>query len=82
MLKLILIQTLCTHYEIEEYFLNVLHDWGLIEFITDQEVRYIDEEHIANLEKMIRLRQELDSNIEGIGVVFNLLQKVETSKTN
>ncbi len=82
MLKLILIQTLCTHYEIEEYFLNVLHDWGLIEFIKDQEVRYIDEEHIANLEKMIRLRQELDSNIEGIGVVFNLLQKVETSKTN
>lgn len=49
--KLILIQTLCTHYEIEEYFLNDLHELGLIEFIKDQEVRYIDKEHIANLEK-------------------------------
>ncbi|MFT4968816.1 MAG: hypothetical protein ACI9O4_000549 [Chitinophagales bacterium] len=27
---------------------------------------------------MIRLRQEMDLNIEGIDVVFNLLQKVET----
>jgi chaperone modulatory protein CbpM len=27
---------------------------------------------------MIRIRQEMDLNIEGIDVVFNLLQKVET----
>ena len=75
--NLILIQTLCRHYEIEESFLDDLHELGLIEFILEQEARYIQEEQIANLEKMIRLREELNLNTEAIDVVFNLLQKVE-----
>ena len=30
------------------------------------------------IEKMIRMHQELDVNIEGIDVVFNLLQKIDS----
>lgn len=75
--NLVLIETVCSNYEIEMSFLLQLDDIGLIELILEEEAKYVREEQLANLEKMIRLHHELDLNLEGIDVVFNLLQKVE-----
>lgn len=76
-MNLILIETLCTHYEVEVSFIDSLSDLGLIEVQTVEQTRYLPEENINTLEKIIRLHQELDVNPEGIDVIFNLLEKVD-----
>ncbi len=75
--NLILIETLCTHYEVEVSFIDSLSDLGLIEVQTVEQTRYLPEENITTLEKIIRLHQELGVNPEGIDVIFNLLEKVD-----
>jgi len=73
----ILINNLCKHYNVEMSFFNSLNEFGLIEIISVEESQYIHHDKIIDIEKMIRIHQELNVNIEGIDVVFNLLNKIE-----
>ena len=75
--ELILIETLCLHYEVEVSFFNALDNIGLIKIETIDQQIFIHQDKISKLEKMIRLHHELNVNVEGIDVVFNLLQKVD-----
>ena len=73
--KLIAITTLCSHYEIEFSFIDALYNTGLIQIVIVEHNQFIHQDQISDLEKMIRLYNELNVNIEGIDVIFNLLQK-------
>lgn len=73
--NLILIDKICIHYKIEFSFINALDNIGLLEIETIDQSKFINQDKIGDLEKMIRLHNELNVNIEGIDVVFNLLQK-------
>lgn len=73
--KLILAKTLCVHYDIEYSFVTALSKFGLIEIEIIEQNGFIHQEQVGNLEKMIRLHHELNVNLEGIDVVFNLLEK-------
>jgi len=75
--KLILLNNLCTHYSVEMSFFNSLNEFGLVEIISVEESQYIHLDKITDIEKMIRIHQELNVNIEGIDVVLNLLEKIE-----
>jgi hypothetical protein len=75
--KLIPINELCANYQIEISFFNELQEIGLIEIINANETPCISMETINNVEKMIRMHQDLNINIQGIDVVLNLLKKVE-----
>jgi len=75
--ELIRIETLCSHYEIEVSFVDSLYSLGLIEIHTVEQIRFIPEEKVADLEKMIRIHQDLEVNPEGIDIIFNLLRKVD-----
>jgi len=44
-------------------------------------VQCVHQDTLSDIEKMIRIHRELDLNIEGIDVVFNLLQKVASLKS-
>ena len=78
MKNLIPIHELCTHYEVEISFFSNLSEMGLIEIKTIEASQYIDSDSVCEIEKIVRMHQELDVNIEGIDVVFNLLQKIDT----
>ncbi|MRT92238.1 chaperone modulator CbpM [Ancylomarina sp. 16SWW S1-10-2] len=73
--NLIAITTLCSHYEIEFSFIDALRKTGLIQIVIIEQDQFIDQDQISELEKMIRLHNELNVNIEGIDVIFNLLEK-------
>jgi len=75
--NLILLNNLCTHYNVEISFFNSLNEFGLVEIISVEKVQYIHLNKITDIEKMIRIHQELNVNIEGIDVVLNLLEKIE-----
>ena len=74
---LIPIQTICNYYKVEMSFFNKLNDIGLIEIVTIEESPFIYQDKMNEIEKMIRMYDELDVNIEGIDIVFNLLQKID-----
>ncbi|WP_111310022.1 chaperone modulator CbpM [Confluentibacter sediminis] len=72
---LISTETLCLHYNIEISFVDALNKMGLIQIEIIEQNQFLHPDQIGNLEKIIRLHHELNVNLEGIDVVFNLLEK-------
>jgi chaperone modulatory protein CbpM len=75
--NLILISQLCTEYQIERALFDELHEFGIIELHVVEETSFIHEDKIETLEKIIRIQQDLNINLEGIDVILNLLQKID-----
>ena len=75
------VNTLCKHYKIEESFFGNLSEIGLVEIQIINKTEYIHKDSLYEIEKIIRVHQELDVNLEGIDVVFNLLQKIDALQT-
>ncbi|HMK03781.1 MAG TPA: chaperone modulator CbpM [Ferruginibacter sp.] len=74
--KLIPINSFCTHHHVESSFIDELCRFGLIEIVTIEENVFIDEEKLTDLEKLVRLHQELDINLEGMDAITHLLQRL------
>ncbi len=72
---LILIDTLCLHYKIDLSFFYDLSEIGLVQLQTYNQKQFIHQDKINDIEKMIRLYHDLKVNIEGIDIIFNLLEK-------
>lgn len=76
--NLVAVTALCSHYEVEMSFIDALRNTELIQIVIIDEEHFVHQDQIRDLEKMIRLHHELEVNIEGIDVVFNLLEKERT----
>lgn len=74
--KLILVKEFCSHHEIEISFIDDLYDLGLIEIISQDDGKYLSQNQLKDVEKLIRLHYELDINLEGIDVVSHLLKRI------
>ena len=74
----IAIPELCNHYKLEMSFFVHLSEMGLVQITTVESISYIEVDSLYKIEKMIHLHQDLEVNIEGIDVVFNLLQKMDS----
>lgn len=75
--ELILAQEFCTHYHVEMNFIHSLKEFGLIEVISNEGNDYVSADKLNELEKMIRLHYDLNINMEGIDVIFHLLNQLE-----
>ena len=78
---LIPVDEFCALYEIEFAFIDALAEHGLVEIILVEEARYLYQEHIGRIEKMIRLHHDLDINPEGIDAIFQLLERIDYLQT-
>ena len=74
--RAIKVEILCLHYQVENTFFQQLNEIGLIEIRLVDNDAWVDEQHIAVLDKVIRLHQDLDINPQGLDVVLNLLDKI------
>lgn len=75
--KLILLDSLCNHYNIEMTFFYTLSEMNRITIKTIDKSLYVEENTLYEIEKMIRMHQELNVNTEGIDIVLNLLEKMD-----
>ena len=75
--ELIAADVFCTHYNIDNSFINSLQQYGFIQVTTIDDAGYIPASQLTTLEKFVRLYYELDINLEGIEAITFLLQKVE-----
>ena len=75
---LIPVEQFCEIYEIEFSFINSLNDFGLIELTYIDKNEFLELEKIQEIEKIIRLHDDLGVNFEGIDIITNLMQKIVT----
>jgi hypothetical protein len=66
----------CTSHNIEISFIDSLNEEGMIEVTTVEETEYIHEDQLSKLEKIVRLYNDLDINLEGIETVIQLLNQI------
>jgi len=78
--NLILVDHFCANWNVEFSFINSLSDIGLIEIIMLNEEKYISNEQLKELERATRFHHELNINIEGIDVIYNLLKQIDELK--
>ncbi len=74
--NLVLIEHFCSNCDVEFSFINSLNDYGLIEIIVLDDKKYISNEQLKDLERAIHFHYELNINIEGIEVIYNLLKQI------
>jgi hypothetical protein len=66
----------CVHHHIEFSFIRNLQEFGMIEIVTEQETNYIPESQLEKLERILRLHQDLEINVEGIDAITHLLKRL------
>lgn len=68
---------ICVRYKVQRQFVDSLYESGIIEIVVVEETEYIHCDHLANFEKMMRLHNELDINLEGLEAINHLLNQIE-----
>lgn len=71
------IDIFCKQHEVAIKFVFSLQEYGLIEILKINDAAYLQVNHLAEAEAVIRLYRELDINPEGIDVIVNLLQRIK-----
>ena len=66
----------CIHHNIELSFIYSLQDSGLLQVTSMEEKNFVPVTQLPNLEKLVRLYQDLDINLEGIETITYLLQRM------
>ncbi|WP_313113788.1 chaperone modulator CbpM [Aequorivita sediminis] len=74
--KYILVKHYCKHSNIEDTFVNRLHEYGLIVFEEKENNLFIDESDISEIERMFRLHNDLGINFEGLDVIRRMLNRM------
>jgi chaperone modulatory protein CbpM len=74
---LIAVNEFCIRYNIEDSFIISLERTGLIEVLRIKEDLFIDSEQLLQIEKFIRMHNELDINLEGIETITHLLKRLK-----
>lgn len=76
--KYIAIKDFCTSHNIASDFVLQLYDMGLVEVVFQKNEQYLPIQQLPKAEKIVRLHLDLEINLEGIGVITDLLDRIET----
>ncbi len=74
--QLIATDQFCTYYNVSGSFVESLLDLGLVETVRVQEVQYLHVTHLHEIERMVRLHDDLEINPQGIEAVHLLLKRI------
>ena len=66
----------CIHYHVELSLVKAIGEIGLVKINTKEDRVFIPAEGLADLERVVRLHEDLGINLEGIDVITLLLQRV------
>ena len=66
----------CMYHNIELSFIYSLKESGLIDLISIEEKIFVPVSQLKRLEKLMRLKEEMDITIEGIETITYLLERI------
>lgn len=75
--ELLIVEVFCTEYQVEISLIDELNEFGLIELVQDNGIKYIQIEKLPEVERVIRFHNELNINKEGIEVILDLLNRLD-----
>lgn len=76
--KLIPVEKFCLIHKVEFSFIQALDQYGIVEIVVIENVKFIPLEKLGDVEKIARMHYDLGINLEGIDVIFNLLHKIDS----
>ena len=65
-------------YEVDESFIESLHEVGLIHVVVNEQERFIEFDDLSDLEQYIRWYYEMNINVEGIDALRNMIERVKS----
>jgi len=71
------IDLFCTHQGVDVAFVHELHERGLIHLVFEAEQHCIANDELALVERLVRLHQDLQINLEGLEAISHLLERME-----
>ncbi len=74
--KMISASEFCIYHNVELSFIYSLKEAGLIDVTSIEEKIFVPVNQLKHLEKLMRLKHELDINVEGIETITYLLQRI------
>lgn len=74
---MVAIDDICVHHHTDVQFISTLSDYGLVEITTVEARQYISLEQMRQLERLLRLHNDLHINPEGIDAIAHLLERIE-----
>ncbi len=77
---LVSLEIFCLHNEIELSFIYRLREFGIVNLFKIADQDYLLKDELADLEKMIRLHNELEINLEGLHAIKGLLEQIAILK--
>lgn len=75
--QLILLETFCSHHQVEVSFLTSLQEYGLVEIVRMEDVSYIPESKVKEAEQLVRLHNDLELTPDGLEIVCYLLDQLK-----
>ena len=75
--NLVPVNEFCHYHHIDVTFIQLLEEHGLIETTSVQQTMYVETEQLSQLEKFVRLNQELNIDAENLDIISHLLQQTE-----
>ena len=73
----ILLEHFCNHTSISDSFLKSLIEFDLIAHKKMQDNFYILDDEISEIERMLRLHDDLGVNVEGLGVINEMMSRMQ-----
>jgi len=74
---LVSVNEFCVYHHVEVSFIYLLEQRGLIQTTLIDQAVYVHPEHVARLEKLVRLHQDLSIHSDDLDIVINLLDQLE-----
>jgi hypothetical protein len=74
--QMIPVSEFCMYHNIELSFIYSLNESGLIDITSVEEKIFVPASQLKHLEKLMRLKEEMDINVEGIETITYLLQRI------
>jgi chaperone modulatory protein CbpM len=65
------------YYPIEMSSLHHLNESGIIKILKIEETEYIHHDELPELERIIRIQQDLNISFEAMDIVLNLIEKIK-----
>ena len=72
------IEKFCTHHGIQVTLVREFADFGLVHLQEQEKKAFVPEEEIEKLERMIRLHSELGINKEGLEIILNMRDQLDS----
>ncbi len=77
-MKTISVSKFCVNYDIPQQFIDSLSKYDLVEIIEVETTKHIHIDDINRIERLMRIHFDLDVNFEGLDIINNLIEQINT----